>query len=125
MSKFIYNDERVGSCYLEFQICETDKPLKNGKTICDNIKHWSDDSLYMDWDDFNEFYELYGDVFDCAVFPNGGRGCDSCGVNYYGKEETEKIIEKLSQNIDDEYAALLPWLKIAEKRGKGFYILGV
>lgn len=125
MSKFIYNNEREGSCYLEFQFCETDKPMKNGKVRCDNIKHWSDDSLYMDWDDFNWFYKLYGNVFGCAVFPNGERGCDSCGVNYYSKEETEKIIEKLSKHIDGEYSALLPWLKAAEKRGKGFYILGV
>ena len=125
VSKFIYNDERDGSCYLEFQICETDNPLKNGRVRCGNIRHWSDNSLYMDWDDFNEFYELYGDVFCCAVFPNGERGCDSCGVNYYGKEETEKIIEKLSARIGEEYAALLPWLKIAEEHGKGFYILGV
>ena len=64
-------------------------------------------------------------MFDCAVFPNGERGCDSCGVNYYSKDETEKIIEKLSSRLNGEYAALLPWLKIAEKRGKGFYILGV
>ena len=125
MSKYIYNDERNGSCYLEFQFCDIDKPLKNSKTICDNIRHWSDNSLYMDWDDFNEFYEMYGDVFGCAIFPNGERGCDSCGVNYYGKEETEKIVEKLSARIGEECAALLPWLKIAEKNGKGFYILGV
>lgn len=125
MSKFIYNDERDGSCYLEFQLCENDKPLKNGKAMCDNIKHWSNDSLYMNWDDFNKFYELYGDVFGCAVFSNGEQGCDSCGVNYYSKEETEKIIEKFSKHIDEEYSALLPWLKVAEKRGKGFYILGV
>ncbi len=101
MSKFIHNDERDGSCYLEFQLCKNDKPLKNGKVICDNIRHWSDNSLYMDWDDFNEFYELYGDVFGCAVLPNGKIGFDCYGVNYYGKEETEKIIEKLSQNIGE------------------------
>ena len=125
MSKFINNDERDGSCYLEFQICGTGKPLKDGRVRCDNIRHWSDNSLYIDWDDFNGFYGLYGDLFGCGVFPNGERGCDSCGVNYYGKEETEKIVEKLSGHIDGEYAALLPWLKIAEKNGKGFYILGV
>lgn len=79
----------------------------------------------MDWDDFGGFYGLYGDLFGCAVFPNGERGCDDCGVNYYGKEETKKIIEGLSPKITDEYAALLPWLKIAAERGKGFYILGI
>ncbi len=79
----------------------------------------------MDWDNFGEFYRLYGDLFGCGIFPDGERGCDSCGVNYYGKEETEKIVRKLSLKITSDYAALLPWLKIAAERGKGFYILGV
>lgn len=125
MSKFIRNDDRDGTCYLEFQFCGTDKPLKDGKVRCDNIRHWSDDSLYMDWDDFGEFYGLYGDLFGCGVLPNGERGCDSCGVNYYGKEETEKILAGLSPKITGEYAVLLLWLKTAAERDKGFYILGV
>lgn len=125
MSNFIRNGERDGTCYLEFRFCETDKPLKDGKVRCEILKHWSDNSLYMDWDDFSGFYELYGDLFSCAVFPNGERGCDSCGVNYYGKGETAKIVEGLSARSNEEYTALLPWLKAAEKRGKGFYILGV
>ena len=91
MSKLIYNDERNGTCYLEFQFCDTNKPLKDGRVRCDALKHWSDDSLFMDWDNFGEFYRLYGDLFGCGIFPDGERGCDSCGVNYYGKEETEKI----------------------------------
>lgn len=125
MSKLLYNDERYGTCYLEFRFCETDKPLKDGKVRYEILNHWSDDSLYLYWDDFSEFYELYGDLFGCAVFPNGERGCDSCGVNYYGKEENAKIIAGMSTRPNEEYAALLPWLKEAEKRGKGFYILGV
>lgn len=125
MSKFIRNGKRDGTCYLEFQFCGTDKPLKDGKVRCDNIRHWSGDSLYMDWDDFGELYGLYGDLFGCAVLPNGKHGCDSCGVNYYGKAETEKILSEMSPKITDDYAALLPWLKIAAERGKGFYILGV
>ena len=125
MSKLIYNDERNGTCYLEFQFCDTNKPLKDGRVRCDALKHWSDDSLFMDWDNFGEFYRLYGDLFGCGIFPDGERGCDSCGVNYYGKEETEKIVRKLSLKITSDYAALLPWLKIAAERGNGFYILGV
>ena len=112
MGKLIHNGERDGTCYLEFQFCDTDKPLENGKVRCDIVKHWSDNSLYMDWDDFGGFYELYAALF-------------ACGVNYYGKDETEKIIEGLSDRPNEEYAALLPWLKDAAERGKGFYILGV
>ena len=60
-------------------------------------------------------------------FPNGERGFDYCGINYYCKAETEKILAELSaKNIDREkYAGLIPWLKIAAERGKGFYILGL
>lgn len=125
MSKLIRNNQRQGTCYLEFQICKTDKPLTDGKANCDKIKHWQDDSIYMYWDDFAEFYELYGDLFGCAVFPNGGRGCDSCGVNYYGKSETEMIAEKLAPRIESDYAELILWLNAARETGRGFYILGV
>ena len=125
MSKLLYNDERYGTCYLEFRFCETDKPLKDGKVRCEIIRHWSDNSLYMDWDDFGKFYKLYGGLFGCAVFPNGERGCDSCGVNYYGKSETEMIAEKLALRIEGDYAELILWLNAARETGRGFYILGV
>lgn len=125
MSKFIQNRERDGTCYLEFQFCETDKPLKNGKVRTEHIKHWLDSSLYMDWDDFSGFYEMYADALDLGFLPNGERGCDDFGVNYYSRDDTEKFLEEVSQHIDEEYAALVPWLNEAAKRGKGFYILGV
>lgn len=125
MSKFIRNNQRQGTCYLEFQFCETDNPIKDGKARCDKITHWQDDSIYMDWDDFNDFFELYNDLFGCAVFPNGGCGCDSCGVNYYGKSETEMIAERIAPRIKSCYEELLPWLNAAKENGRGFYILGV
>lgn len=125
MSKFIQNHERDGTCYLEFQFCGTDKPLKNGRVVLKHIRHWSDNSLYIDRDDFGEFYRLYADVLDCAVLPNGERGCDDCGVNYYSAEDTEKFLAEISRVTDERYSALAPWLKAAAERGKGFYILGV
>ncbi len=125
MNKFIHNDEREGSCYLEFQFCNTDKPLKGGKVRLEHIMNWRDDSLYMDWDDFGEFYELYSGVLDCAFLANGERGCDSCGINYYGADETENILAELSRGLDERYSAIVPWLRVAVKRSKGFYILGV
>lgn len=127
MSKFILDSERVGTCYFEFQLCDTDKPLKNGCVRDEIVKHWKEDSLNICDEDFDEFYGLYGNIFECAVFPNGERGFDYCGINYYGKAETEKILAELSaKKIDREkYAGLIPWLKIAAERDKGFYILGL
>ncbi len=125
MNKFIHNDEREGSCYLEFQFCETNEPIKNGEVRWEHIMHWRDVSLYMDWDDFGEFYELCSSVLDCAVLANGERGCDSCGINYYGKTEMARMLAELEHCTDKRYCMLIPWLKEAEERGKGFYILGV
>ncbi|MDE5740847.1 MAG: hypothetical protein K2H90_00190 [Oscillospiraceae bacterium] len=127
---FLTEDERRSThstCYFEFQFCESDIPLKNGCVRDNIIKSWKEDSLCISDDDFDGFYKLYGSLFDCAVFPNGERGFDYCGINYYGKDETENILAKLSaKNIDrKKYAGLIPWLKIAAERGKGFYILGL
>ena len=34
---------------------------------------------------FNEFYKLYGKIFECALFPNGEIGFFPYGINYYDK----------------------------------------
>ena len=64
---FITEDKRVGSYHLEFQYCKTDNPIKNNKIDIDNIKHWEYDSLLINADEFNDFYKLYSDVFNCAL----------------------------------------------------------
>ena len=57
------------SCYFEFQFCESNEPLKNGCVRYEIVKHWQEDSLNIYDEDFDEFYGLYGDIFECAVFP--------------------------------------------------------
>ena len=57
---FITNKERIGTCYLEFQFCKNDKPIKIVKVDIDIIDNWKEDSLLVSDDDFNEFYKLYG-----------------------------------------------------------------
>lgn len=123
---FVTEKERRGTYYFEFQYCTYDNPVKNGKTDWRVIEHWSEDSLLMNADDFDVFYpKYYKNVFDCALFPNGYTGFDYCGVNYYDSEKTERILKQLETVIENEYYDIIPWLKEAVKRKKGFYILGL
>ena len=44
---FITNKKRIGTCYLEFQFCKNDKPIKLGKVDVDIIDNWKEDSLLV------------------------------------------------------------------------------
>ena len=122
---FITNKERIGTCYLEFQFCKNDKPIKLGKVDVDIIDNWKEDSLLVSDDDFNEFYKLYGKIFECALFPNGEIGFFPYGINYYDKNATEKILFELRKIVDDKYLNLIFWLENATNKYNGFYILGI
>lgn len=122
---FVTNKEIIETCYLEFQFCKSDKPIKSGKVDVDIINNWQEDSLFIADDDFDKFYKLYGKIFECALFPNGKSGFFPYGINYYDKNNSEKILLKLKKTIDKKYLNLLEWLEIATKNYNGFYILGV
>ena len=67
---------------------------------------------------------MYSSIFDCALLANGKTGFDFYGPNYYNKENTEKILQKLKV-IDNKYNNLIIWLEKAVKEANGFYILGI
>ena len=52
---FITNKERIGTCYLEFQFCKNDKPIKIVKVDIDIIDNWKEDSLLVSDDDLMNF----------------------------------------------------------------------
>ena len=52
---FITNNKRIGTCYLEFQFCKNDKPIKLGKVDVDIIDNWKWDSLLVLDDDLMNF----------------------------------------------------------------------
>ena len=122
---FIAGKDRKGGCYLEFQFCKVDKPIKNNKVRCDCIEHWKNDSLLIYDEDFDVFYNKYGHIFESAIFPNGEKGFDYCGINYYDIENTKEIISKLKTIIEKEYKEVIEWLEIAVEKHNGFYILGL
>ena len=88
---FITNKERIGTCYFEFQFCKNDKPIKSGKVDVDIIDNWKEDSLLVSDDDVNEFYKLYGKIFECALFPNGEIGFFPYRINYYDKNNSKRF----------------------------------
>lgn len=122
---FIAEDERIGSCYLEFQFCKSDVPIKNNSVDIDIMEHWQNDSLLISDEDFGDFYKSYSTVFNCALLANGKTGFNWYGPNYYSKAVTEKVFQKLSKELDDEYENLILWLEKAADKDNGFYILGI
>ena len=122
---FILGREREGGCFLEFQYCTSVTPVKDGKTDEEEIVFWKKDSILISDDDFADFYLKYKDIFSCALFPDGGTGFDSCGINYYDAGKTKRILADLQKSIDGMYVDLIPWLEKADEKGSGFYILGI
>lgn len=122
---FITTKERVGTCYLEFQFCKIEKTVKLNKVDVNIIENWKEDSLLITDEDFEDFYKLYGNILNCALFPNGKKGFFPYGVNYYDKESAEKILSKLKNQIEERYIILISWLEEVIKKYNGFYILGI
>ena len=122
---FITTEERKGTCYLEFQYCKIDNPIKEDKVDVDDIENREKDSLLIHDEDFNVFYKLYGKIFECALFPNGEKGFFAYGINYYDKTTAEEILIELKKIISDKYYNLISWLEDAVNKYNGFYILGI
>lgn len=121
---FITSEKRIGTCYFEFCFCKNENPINLNKRF-NKIDNWQNDSLLISDEDINEFYRLYGKIFECALFPNGKKGFFAYGINYYDKNTSEKVLYELKQNIDKKYLNLVDWLEIAVEKYNGFYILGI
>lgn len=115
-----------GSDFIEIQYCR----LPEGTSIheivsVDAIKHWKDDSLYICGDDMNLFSQAYRGIITGGVYNNGECGpMDLLGINFYSREQTNEIIERLIEEKPPEYQILCRWLQ-ADEQNLGFYILGV
>ncbi len=122
---FLDGTQIKGGCYLEFQYCKVQNPIKDKKADDHIIEHWKEDSILISDDEWNIFYKDYGEIFECGLFPNGEYGFYHYGVNYYDKATTQDILQKLSKIIDEKYKNLIYWLEVAINKCNGFYILGV
>lgn len=126
---FANQDERRetgGSCFLEMQYCRMKKGTPVGKIVSvDKVKHWMDDSLYIDGDNTDVLQLHYNDIFIGGTYSNQKSGrLDIWGINYYSPEQVEKIIEMICRKKPLEHETVLEWLEKAKKYN-GIYILGV
>ncbi len=124
---FNSQEERIkygGSAFIELQFCKLPCGISLSKIIdVDNIKHWMEDSLYID--DENEFYSEYRNIFNCGIYNNGDSGIvDIFGINYYSKNQIKKLIDAIIKEKPVDYELLVQWLEYA-KQYNGFYILGI
>lgn len=115
-----------GSDFVEIQYCRFPKGTSLREVVSiDAIKHWKDDSLYIFGDDLDLFYQNYGDIITGGVYNNGERGpMDLCGINFYSREQTNEIMERLAEEKPPEHQILCRWLQAGEQH-LGFYLLGV
>ena len=115
-----------GSDFIEIQYCRLPEGTSLREIVSiDAIKHWKDDSLYISGDDMDLFYQSYGDIITGGVYNNGDRGpMDLFGINFYSREQTNEIIERLAEEKPPGYQILCRWLQ-ADAQSLGFYVLGV
>lgn len=115
-----------GSDFYEMQFCKMPQKTEVESIIAvDSIDHWLDDSLYISGDDHNAFFSEYDSIFDCGVYNNLETGpIDPCGINYYGPDFIDTILEKILEARPTDHKRLVEWLNTAKKYN-GFYILGV
>ncbi len=115
-----------GSDFYEFQFCKMpfNSEIKEIVAV-KNIKNWSDDSLYVNGNDHNEFIREYGEIFNCGIYNDLRSGkFDPCGINYYKPEFIDPIIEKISSKRPADSEKIIAWFSKAKKYN-GFYILGI
>ena len=65
---FITNKKRIETCYLEFQFCKNDKPIKLGNVDVDIIDNWKWDSLLVLDDDLMNFINCMEKFLNALYF---------------------------------------------------------
>ncbi len=127
--RFASQEERRrfgGSYFIEIQYCclSMETALETLISV-EAITHWKNDSLYIYGDDDTTFLSHYGDIFTDGIYSNGKSGAvDPCGINYYTREHTLRIIRDVEERKPLDHLVLLHWLDRAMMY-KGFYILGL
>ena len=120
---FIPCSEKQGSAYFEFQYCKKEWSIK--KILKKGYSFWEKDSLLIHVDDDMRFFENYGKYLEKPNSPDGTQKLDPYGVNYYTKEQTFAIIEKIKADSPEEFETLMSWLEKAVTEYNGFFFLGI
>ena len=117
-----------GSDFIQLTFCK----LKRGTAIEEIVSNdaviplaWNDSSLYIYGDDWNDFYDAYGEIITDGTYSNFKTGyLDWCGINYFSPEQAACIINKIQKEKPSDYQSLLAWLENGTQYN-GFYVLGV
>ena len=118
--------KRNTSSYYEFQYCKEDQPPKILVTPEYYGKHhFLPDSLLIHIDDDERFFPLYIDYLTPTHSPDGSGRFFAYGVNYYDREQTKKMIARISADKPLQYKILVDWLEKAVLEYNGFYFLGI
>ena len=120
---FIPCSEKQGSAYFEFQYCKKEWDIK--KILAKRHSFWEKDSLLVHIDGDKDFFDNYGDYLNAPNSPEGTQEFDLCGVNYYTKEQTYVIMEKIRNDKPQGFEALVAWLEKAATEYNGFFFLGI
>lgn len=118
--------KRKGStAYYEFQYCKRDLTVEQA-VKSDAWTYWAEDSLLVHMDGEHELFQHYIKPYMSAPHaPNGSRVYFYAGVNYYTREETAEMLERIKTDRPDGCEVLIPWLERAAGEFFGFYILGI
>ena len=126
---FSSQDERRkfgGGDFLEFTFCKLDRCTAIEEIISgDALVNWSNSSLYLCGDDWNEFSDAYGEIITNGTYNNLEKGyLDWCGINYFSPEQMKQIMKQLREEKPKDYQPLLSWLEQGTQYN-GFYVLGL
>ena len=119
-------EKRKGSsAYYEFQFCKDDLTVEQA-VKSDAWHYWAEDSLLVHIDGEHELFHSYIKPYMSAPHaPNGSRGYFYAGVNYYTREETAEMLERIKEDSPAGCNVLIPWLERAAREFYGFYIMGL
>lgn len=120
---FTTNKERAGTAYFEFQYCKKEGSLKN--LVKRGYSFWKDDSVLVNVNNEEIFFQEYFKYLEFPNAPNGTQDFDPYGVNYYTKEQTMSIIERIKEDKPQDFESLVVWLEKAVSEYNGFYFLGI
>lgn len=120
---FIPCTDKQGTAYFEFQYCKKDWNIK--KILKNGYSFWEKDSLLVHIDNDKKFFDNYLKYFELTNAPNGKTVFCYYGVNYYTKEQTVSILERINTDKPNEYQVLIKWLEKAISDYNGFFFIGI
>ena len=119
---FITNDDRSGYFYYEIQYC---KSANYKKKLERGLHFWKKESIYVDMDNEQEFFENYYKYLRISDYVQNGGSYDKNGVNYYSAQRAAKILDDITVDKPRDYDVFAAWLEKAAYEYEGFFILGL